>query len=79
MEPQDLYSLSEMVLNAARFAAEKGAHIRARELYGIALDGARSVSDMTHSGTKEDNLLHERSGVLWREAVAGAAKLTKTG
>ena len=30
MEPQDLYRLSEMVLSAARFAAEKGAHVRAR-------------------------------------------------
>lgn len=79
MEPQDLYRLSEMVLSAARFAAEKGAHVRARELYGIALDGARAVSDMTHGRTKEDNALHERAGILWRAAVSGAAKLTKTG
>lgn len=79
MEPQDLCRLSEMVLDAARFSAERGAYVRARELFNIALDGARAVSDMTHGRTKEDNALHERAGVLWRAAVCGAAKSTKTG
>ena len=67
MEPHDLYHLSEMVLSAARFASEKGAHVRARELYGIALDGLSSVETGIRGQSAQQDF-REQATALARKA-----------